>query len=292
MEFALISPIDHLSISSTVCNYHMVLGHLLKNKTYSNFYKQLKINQPDSFIICDNSANEGYMLKGIELINMALSIHADELIAPDKYHDASTTMKETFEFLDSFYESHIENRFKVMAVPQGETPSEYINCFNTFLSDPRIDTIGIGYRNLLPAFIDSIFLITDYLSELNINNADVLLKKLEDNCFNYTLSRLYFLQTYVKSRVLARKKKQIHLLGLYNPIELKMMKQSLKRSLYNKIRSCDSAAPWQAAQAGIYFDKEYGVATKPKEYLDFEAKMSHQSLETFYYNLKLIEEWA
>jgi hypothetical protein len=295
MKLALISPIPYLSKSIEVSNYHMVLGHLLKDEIYNRFYQDLKINQPDSYVICDNSANEGFMLKGQELIDLAKYIKADEIIAPDKYHDAETTVKETMSFLDDHWDKQLAGKFKIMAVPQGETMTDYFDCYGEFLDDDRIDVIGIGYRNLIPAFIDAVGMITPAMWEqfgLPKEIVDVLFSKLEDNCFSYTMSRLYFLKNLVKFKTFAHRSKQIHLLGLYNPYELHLINTLFAPAELKRIRSCDTAAPWQAAQANVAFNKDFGVVTKPKAFVDFKQTLTDNQMVLFAHNMGLLKKWS
>ena len=294
MKIGLITPIPHLNDDVLKrSSFHMVLGHLLENNKYYDFYQHLKERDPNAYILCDNSANEGYMLKGNELLTLADNIDANEIIAPDKYHDYNVTIHETFSFLDDFYEKDIKDRFKVMAVPQGKTLGEYLECYDEFTKDPRIDVIGIGYRNLIPALMDDIstFFREDW-KRIGINEINILINSLEDNCFSYTLSRILFMKSYAKFQRLKRTNKLIHLLGLYNPIELKIINNIFTKSQLANIRSCDSAAPWQAAQVNLRFNKQYGVMVKPKAFLDFEQECNPEQQYIFEYNWKLLKEWA
>lgn len=291
MKLAIITPIPHLNESYFQSNFFMVLGHLLKNPIYKDFYNNLRKMNPDAYVLCDNSANEGFMLKGQELLNLAESVNANEIIAPDKYHDAKTTMDETFNFLNEFYDTGIAGKYSVMAVPHGNTIEEYLKCYEAFVSDKRINVIGIGYRNLVPALAEYIFKMSkEDLS--HIPNADILMESLEDNCYTYTLSRLYFLQKYVKFKSLAYNNKTIHLLGLYNPYELKLINTCLRGSQLKYIRSCDSAAPWQAGQVCVRFNENYGTITKPKKFLDFDMKCDNWQKDAYEHNMKLLKKWA
>jgi hypothetical protein len=82
------------------------------------------------------------------------------------------------------------------------------------------------------------------------------------------------------------------LLGLYNPYELKIINDNLSPGKLKYIRSCDSAAPWQAAQCNITFNKDYGVVTKPKAFLDFDKKSINNEVEVLEKNLILIKKWS
>lgn len=295
MKLALISPIPHLEEQKNFSNIHMVLGHLLfESEQYAEFYASLKETNPDSFIICDNSANEGHMIKDMQLISLAESINADEIIAPDKYHDSYTTINETQSFLDKYFDSHIKNKFSVMAVPQGKTIEELNECLNIFIKDTRINTIGIGYRNLIPALWDEIFLTerSEWYNDYKIKNVANIIDNVEDNCFNYTMSRIIFLKKFINFRNFKKYNKKIHLLGLYNPYELKIINSALTRFKTSYIRSCDSASPFQAAQANITFNENYGVKIKPKEYVDFYQILTDDQKVIFYQNLSLLKEWA
>ena len=295
MKLALISPIPYLNKSIETSNYHMILGHLLKDVTYSAFYQTLREKQKDAYVICDNSANEGFMLKGQELIDLAKHVKANEIIAPDKYHDAETTVKETMSFLDDHYDVQLAGKFNIMAVPQGDTMTDYFDCYGEFLDDDRINVIGIGYRNLIPAFIDAVGMMTPAMWEqfgLPKEVVDILFSRLEDNCFNYTMSRLYFLKNLVKFKTFAHRDKQIHLLGLYNPYELQLINMMFSPSELKRIRSCDTAAPWQAAQANVAFDKDFGVVTKPKAFVDFGQVLTDNQMVLFTHNMLLLKKWS
>lgn len=293
MKLALISPIEHLNVSQEFSDIHMVLAHLLNHPKYRNFYKGLKNVQQDAFVICDNSANEGFMIKDKQILSLAEKINADEIVAPDKYHDADITIYETKKFLETYFDSDIKDKYTVMAVPQGNNIEEFMKCYNAFLEDDRINTLGLGYRNLVPAFSDEMFVLTDSdWIDLGIDEIEILQNRLEDNCFNYTLSRFFFLKSFVNFRSLKKHNKKIHLLGLYNPYELSIINKTLTRTQLQGIRSCDSASPWQAAQCGILFNSDFGVVAKPKQYLDFEHISEVGEINVLEKNLKIIKKWA
>lgn len=275
MEIATITPVPNLELSHQFSHTYLVLGWLAKeSEEYRNFFRQIKKLYSDAFVIADNGANETSPLLGQELVDFAKSIYADEIIIPDVYHDSAKTIELSEKFLHNYFDqiSHMS----IMAVPQGKTKKEYLDSFNKFIDNDKITTIGIGYRNLLPAFEE----------ELHATDLEIPKLILDDDCFKYTISRLYFIKKYIlQSKEQINKK--IHLLGLFNPYELYLHSKNTN----SVIRSCDSATLCQAAQANVLFNNRYGVINKPQEYLKFHEGLSKNQMCIFKENVKIIKEW-
>ena len=130
------APIPHLDMVDRF-NQHLVLVHLLEGK-YLDFYK--KQREEGAYIILDNGVVETGTPqvdeKKIELLR------PQEVVAPDYLFDAKRTYVESREFA-----LWVKKRFpdiKVMCVPQGETPREYIECLDRFIRAPWCDVIGLG----------------------------------------------------------------------------------------------------------------------------------------------------
>jgi len=136
MRVMINAPIPHLGMVDRF-NQHLVLVHLLEGK-YLDFYR--KQREKGAYIILDNGVVETGTPqvdeKKIELLR------PQEVVAPDYLFDAKRTYVESREFA-----LWVKKRFpdiKVMCVPQGETPREYIECLDRFIQAPWCDVIGLG----------------------------------------------------------------------------------------------------------------------------------------------------
>ena len=226
LPIAYINKIDR-SYDSQIC---MLLAHqALKSAKYLKIYK--KRQKEGGYLILDNSAYEfGKAISNDLLFNVIKVAQPDEFVLPDAICDFKTTIKLTSNFLEKY---NNEGKIKLMAVPQGKTIDEYIECYKYFSTNTLIDTIGLASKSteLLPR-------INDYIS-----------------------GRHYVLETLIAKGLIC--KKPHHLLGLGDSghHELKVLKQ------YTFIRSCDSSAAYIHAKNGLVFnDKSY---TKISEKIDF-----------------------
>ena len=293
MEVAVISPVYDLDLSDNLSHLYMALQWLCKkDPQYRSHWKNIKTKFPSSYVILDNGANEAQLCDDLELLGTAVDINADEIVAPDVFDDAEGTMSKTEIFLGNYFEKYIEGNFNVMAVAQGRNQVQFMDCYKEFVIDPRISTIGIGYRNLFKPFEFNMRPLTEESwKALGIPDTRVLKDMLDEQTFYFTVSRLFFLRTRVDFKDLRKHNKQIHLLGLTNPYELSLYKKVLYPEELELIRGCDSASPCQAAQAGVKFNKGFGVEKKPKDYLDFEKRMTSKQRELAIKNMVIIEKW-
>ena len=293
MKLSIIAPIQDLELSKRLSNYYMVLSWLaLEQPNYCQFYKDIKKNDKKSFIILDNGAAENKPIDGRQLIELAQEMKVDELVLPDAYGDGNKTTVLSNEFIDNHIKLIKKMKLLLMGVVQGTTKEEFLRCYDNFLNNNNIKTIGIGYRNLLHPFLREMEQFShNYWEELGIKDVRYLVNKLENNTFYYMLSRLYFIRNYVNFEELKKNKKKIHLLGLWSPRELAYYHKVFDKNELEFIRSNDSASVCQAAQTNIYYDKTYGTMNKPKRILDFYRKLTLEELAIVDYNINIIKEW-
>jgi len=291
MNIVIISPINDLNISENINDQFMVLAWLLQEEpSYLKYFKKLKKKHPNVFVTLDNGLNENRLVKGQELIDLALDINADEIITPDVYMDGPNTITETSIFLDNHLD--VLKNLNVMSVPQGHDRASFLSCFENFLEDKRINTLGIGYRNLYKALQPEMEKMSnEEWTNFGIPNVKKLRSIIKESTFYYTVSRLYFIRKYVSFIQLREHNKNIHLLGLWNPYELSLYKTIFSEDELKYIRSCDSAAPNQAAQVGVKFDSSYGVLDKPIAYLDFKSKMTDDQIKMSLENIEQMRSW-
>jgi len=107
-------------------NYHLVLANeVISDNSYANYYSSLAI---DHTIILDSGTVEiGYadsemIFAAVEKLNREVIV-----VAPDFLGDKDRTILETEDFLS---QDGCPGKDNVMIVPQGETPEEWIECFD------------------------------------------------------------------------------------------------------------------------------------------------------------------
>lgn len=289
---AIIPPIHDLDLADSLSNLYLVLSWLcLQDEGYRNHWIDLKKNK-DCYIILDNGANEGKLSNDDELIKLACDMGINEVVTPDVYLDWYGTVDKTKNFLIKYHDTLKKNNINTMSVLQGKTEEEFNSCFDAFVSDNRVNILGVGYRNLMLPFRNKMEAMTDDdWIKIGVSEIKHLRDVLEPDTFYYTLSRLYFLTMVVDYNKLGLYNKKIHLLGLMNPYELSILTRCLSEKEMSFIRGCDSAAPVQAAQANVIFDVSFGVVKKPKALLDFEKKLENDEKALAIKNIEIMKGW-
>jgi len=289
MKQAIISPVYDLELSDRLSHTYLILSWLCKkDPQYKSHWTNIKKKYDDAYVILDNGANESKLSSDQEILSLALEMNVDEIVAPDEYLNAESTIEKSKKFLDKYYDEYIKGRLNVQAVLQGETKDEFMKCFDAFMNDDRINVIGIGYRNLYDPFLSE---MEEYKSinwdDIGIKDSEYLKNSMTFKTFYSMVSRIFFLKNYINFDIIREKNKKIHLLGLTNPYEIKLISNTFK----DEIRSCDSAAPIQAAQSNVMFDITYGVSEKPQAFLNFEERLSSEERNRSEYNIQVMKDW-
>ncbi|WP_267716713.1 hypothetical protein [Streptomyces sp. CoH17] len=201
----------------------------VKSNKYLNRLKSLA-SWHRRYLILDNGADElTEGLRGQEYIDLLNEIEPQEFILPDVLQDGEETYKRSVQFIKELEVAGWifdgDDRFqKVMAVAQGKTFTEWINCYTKFLSLPEVNIIGIPY---------------DIDFDVNMSQTREM-SKTEARALN----RINLLQHLLAKGMLT---KPIHLLGMNNLDEFRTL--SAYSNVLN-IRSNDTTAPFAAAMVG------------------------------------------
>jgi hypothetical protein len=143
MKVAIISP-DTTIAHGMKLSFHFILAHRLTTSQCA-FYRERHVH--GDFIILDNGAPEGSLVRDEVLISTANAIKADEVVLPDVLRDADATLKASFN--PKIQGAILFN--KRMVVPQGRDWGEWVWCLDQMLKifEPR--TIGVPkWLNELP----------------------------------------------------------------------------------------------------------------------------------------------
>lgn len=144
IDVAIIASVPHLTDLSALGSIEMALTHLvLANSAYADFY--LRRSAAGVTVILDNSAYEleEHTGKGMDVqpvLAAASRIGATVVICQDVLYDGTRTLTTTRRFLD-----HAAGTgYRFMAVPQGETRAEWLDCYEELAALPGIDMIGLS----------------------------------------------------------------------------------------------------------------------------------------------------
>lgn len=151
MKISTILPTSYLFLEAE-SDYHLCLAHQVKkDPDYADFFWRRAAN--GAFVIMDNGIVEtGSPLSIEELVSLADLIECQEMVLPDSIGNADETIERSFRALRSAGPQHICG-LSLMAVPQGSTPDEWIECVREMLLW-NVDTIGIT-RFLVPKVFPS-----------------------------------------------------------------------------------------------------------------------------------------
>ena len=226
MKLASIVPQNFLHLTAE-SDFHMALAHLIDREGYEQYTEFFKNRKENAFCILDNGVIEGEPMKIEDIIEKAELIHADEIVLPDAYKNASATLamvKNAIEVLITKYGEH-NWPFKLMAVPQGDCKEVWLSCAKILLDEygQYIDTIGIP-KHLIDTFGERdarLYAISDLAEEVDLEGFE------------------------------------IHLLGCWKtPLEVLTISKASEQGIIPTVRSCDSAIPYVYARNGLRFSDD------------------------------------
>lgn len=226
MLMAAIVPQVYLHLTSGD-EFHMALAHLINKpglEIYTHHFKEM--SEKKKFVLLDNGAFEGELLPIAEVCNKAEAIGATEIILPDDYKNAEATKlltRDAVKYLNLRYNGLHNLPFRLMAVPQGVTIEEWVECAAYIMHNiPGIKTIGVP-------------------------------KHLIDSCKNRD-ARLWCLLKLQEMYPDVVDKFDYHLLGCWKtPIEVMSVNKAAHEERIPMVRSCDSAIAYVYARNGIRF---------------------------------------
>jgi len=139
MKIATIVPTAYLSLIEED-TYFMALAHLVgKDQAYTDFFRRQ--SEAGKYVIMDNGAAERQQQPIEVLLERAALIKATELILPDVLLNCKETLRLGYSALEEIDKCGV--RIALMAVPQGESFSEWIRCAQGMTSWP-VQVIGIS----------------------------------------------------------------------------------------------------------------------------------------------------
>jgi hypothetical protein len=140
-KVASIVPVPHLS-QIDGDRYMLVLSHVLADHDVLDWYSEQATL--GAYIIVDSPVVEfGEPRPFEETVELAMAIHASEVLTPDWFQDADKTIQEAEKAVKTAKSMGYTG--KLMVSPQGTSLEEWMACAQVALLLP-IHTIGISYR--------------------------------------------------------------------------------------------------------------------------------------------------
>lgn len=235
LKMAAIVPQNFLEITAE-SKMHMALAHLVGEEAYAEYTYFFKHRNKDSFCILDNGVIEGNPMPIDIILERAALIQADEIVLPDAYKDAAKTIEmidEAIQYIETHPDAY---KCKLMAVPQGASMEEWVDCAKQI-----IDKFG--------AFIHTIGIP----------------KHLIDTCGQRD-ARLFAISS-LKDEIPNIDSYDIHLLGCWKtPLEVLTIAKASEQGIIPEVRSCDSAIPYVYARSGLRFSDDDRPDSDPIEF--------------------------
>lgn len=245
MKVATILPQTYLDMTEKD-DYLMALAHLINEpgmERYTEFFKE-KGQDDDAFVILDNGVIEGDPRPIKELLMKARLINADELVLPDAFRECTKTLHLVEEATNFLINHHEEvNDLGFMAVPQGKTFNEWINCAMVLIDNPAVTCLGIPKVLIDIAGRDGRLKAIQRLTELTVDLGG----------------------------------KDIHLLGCWRtPLEVSVLAKYILQGDIPEIRGVDSAIAYNMARAGIRLNEDDRSNQAPIDFKD--GKIENETL--------------
>lgn len=251
MKFCLITPYENLEESKEGDMFYALTRELLENKTYYNWFKDIKRKGGD--VIIDNNVHEKSEVSFEDHVHLAIDV-ATIIVVPDVMRDKKKTLEYFHYFMDKFYPLLKLNGIKILAVPQGNTFEEINECFDEFNKDKRVDIIGHSFDLEPYQFV-------------------------EDKYSNQSMNRIT-----IVSHWLQKTNKDIHLLGSNNLWELYLLGKN------KRVVSTDGKLFSRLALSNIEVTKDnWEFISKPDTKMKFSDVLSLEQKRQFIKNIRFFK---
>ena len=152
IDLAVIAGVPHLRDLSAYGSIDMALTHLvLANETYADYF--LARSRAGVRVLLDNSAYEleadtGHGLAAAAVLAAAERIAASVVICQDVLYDSAATVATTRTFLTEA----AGTGYELMAVPQGRTRAEWLDCYQQLAQLSGVTMIGLSKLSVPASF--------------------------------------------------------------------------------------------------------------------------------------------
>ena len=247
-------PNSMLRMNAYLNDYDFVLFHLYSvDKTYREYYQGMRKYRPNRLMILDNSAYE-FFVKGDVLdvdgyITAIKELKPDMFLLPDVLMNKQETILGSQSFMLKWKSQVKDCPSQPMAVIQGDTPGELIECAEEY-KEMGIDRIAIPFHN---SFFAEYSKNNESKFNSHLRNDWRLLAGAIELDDEYALGRVLFLHD---NKDKLNKFQHVHLLGSHQPLEKYYYNENLLSNLFSFIKTMDTGYPVKCAIAGYELGHE------------------------------------
>lgn len=142
MDFYVIPPLHNLELMDLGDRYFCLAQLYKRDKSYRKFFKQ-KVAE-GKWVTLDNGVGDFDFISQDELFTIMKDLMPSEIIPLDVLKDGDATFKNAVEFILRIKEEDLLGKTQVLAVPQGDTLEEWLECYIKLSNLREVDTIGMS----------------------------------------------------------------------------------------------------------------------------------------------------
>lgn len=234
MDFYTIPPRGNLDLMNLGDRYFCLSQQYLKDEAYRNFFKK-KVSE-GAWVTLDNGAGDHETVTKEQLLDIARDLRPSELIPLDELFNAEATLTNLDWTISQMSNDPQLKHIEVFACPQGETFSEWMDCYHAMIINPNVHTIGMS-KLAIP------YVISKSTGDKNIARDRNLMYNILKSCGWIV--------------------KPLHFLGAGEPWEFESYKND------PLCRSTDSCfAIWMGMNGLRFDDPNYKRIPTPRDYFD------------------------
>lgn len=252
MQFYTIPPRAHLDLMELADRYFCLAQQYKKDKHYRRFFKQ-KVAE-GQWVTLDNGVGDHDFISQDELFEIMKDLRPSEVIPLDVLFDGKQTFVNAVEFILRMKQEGLDN-IEVLAVPQGNTLDEWLDCYIQLSNLSEVKTLGMS-KLAIPWVISQ-------------STHDTNIARDRHKMFDILQEERLF-------------RKELHFLGAETPLEFEYYKNN------PFVRSTDSCFSIFSAINGFEWGKnEFDRIPTPKNY--FDLKMTQEQIERAKRNIHILK---
>jgi len=270
IDICFITSTPHLPSHASLGDRHLCLAHkVLDDKEYADYYSFIDVNPVSSstkYVIMDNSAFEfeqqGRGVPIDKVLQAAKIVIPDELCAIDILFDGPGTVESVQRFLDHVNDKDAQlfASIRMMAIPQGKSEVEWLDCYEELVQMEGIDVIGFSKLSVPESFVG------DHHTNGNCTRGRI-------KCLDFLVDHKMTPDVFGK---------ETHLLGSDN-LGLQELSYYYEKN-YDFIRSNDTSMPFVYGYTGAKI-KDNKVDEIIIDKLDFDWQLTPEEIETVDHNI-------
>lgn len=233
MDIYIIPPVNHLGLMHEGGRYFCLAQLYRKHEHYRDFFKQ-RVSE-GKWVTLDSGIGDHNPVTQKDLYEVTIDLMPSEVIPLDTLYNARNTFDNVVSFINQLKADGHQEKIRILAVPQGNTFDQWMQCYHNLLLLPEVNTIGMSKLSI-PWVISH-------------SEGDKNIARDRNVMFDYLTN----------TRAL---RKSLHFLGAGEPWEFKHYINS------PFVRSTDSCFTVWSGMNMVSFRSEYKRIPTPRDYFD------------------------